>query len=67
MLRLVERIARAVVRSELAIRPESILAVVREALAALPLGAAAIRVFVAPSDLAIVQAVRDARREAGTP
>jgi flagellar assembly protein FliH len=55
MLGLIERIARAVVRSELAIRPESILAVVSEALAALPLGAAAVRVFVAPADLAIVR------------
>lgn len=63
MLRLVERIARAVVRSELAIRPESILAVVREALAALPLGAAAIRVVVAPADLAIVRESLGADRD----
>lgn len=64
MLRLVERIARAVVRSELAIRPESIVAVVREALAALPLGASAIRVFVAPSDLSIVQVAIGPERDA---
>ena len=65
MLRLVERIARAVVRSELAIRPESILAVVREALAALPLGAEAIRVCVAPADLAIVRESVGGDREIG--
>jgi flagellar assembly protein FliH len=54
MLELVTRIARGVIRTELALQPDSIRGVVREALAALPVGAADVRVRVAPQDLALL-------------
>lgn len=55
MLELATRIARGVVRTELALQPESIRAVVSEALAALPVGAANVRVRVSPQDIALLQ------------
>ena len=54
MLGLITRIARAVIRSELHARPQSIERVVAEALAALPLGARNIRVFVCAADRALL-------------
>lgn len=51
----VVRIARGVVRAELKLQPESIRAVVAEAVAALPLGPAKVRVRVAESDIALLE------------
>ncbi|MBK6286108.1 MAG: flagellar assembly protein FliH [Gammaproteobacteria bacterium] len=50
MLSLATRVARAVIRSELRTQPQSIERVVAEALAALPLGARNVRVFVCAAD-----------------
>ena len=55
MLELVTRIARAVIRTELRLQPESLRGVVAEALAALPLGAANVRVSVAPQDIELLR------------
>jgi flagellar assembly protein FliH len=62
MVELVTRIARAVIRAELRLQPENIRVVVEQALAALPLGAAAVRVFVAPSDVELLADLGGAAR-----
>jgi flagellar assembly protein FliH len=54
MLEIATRVAEGVVRTELRLQPDSILAVVDEALAALPAGASAIRVLLCPSDVELV-------------
>jgi flagellar assembly protein FliH len=63
MLVLASRIATAVVRTELRLQPETIRAVVTEALAALPLGAANIRVAVSPADLELLRNLPETPRE----
>jgi flagellar assembly protein FliH len=54
MLDAIVHIARSVVRAELSINPQSIAAVVSEALASLPLGAANVQVFLCESDHALM-------------
>ena len=54
LLQLVARIARSVVRAELRLQPGTIRGVVAEALAALPVGAANVRVLVAPRDVELL-------------
>ena len=56
MLEIATRVAEGVVRSELRLQPDSIRAVIDEALAALPLGASDIRVIVCPADAELVMA-----------
>lgn len=63
MLAMVTRIARAVVRAELRLQPESIRAVVGESLAALPLGSSAVRVMVAPADAALLEGLEGHGRD----
>ena len=58
MLEIATRVAEGVVRCELRLQPESIRAVIDEALAALPLGASAIRVIVCPADAELITAGR---------
>ena len=60
MLEIVTRVAEGVVRSELRLQPDSIRVVIDEALAALPLGATAIRVIVCPADAELIMAGRPA-------
>ncbi len=60
MLEIATRVAEGVVRTELRLQPDSIRAVVDEALAALPSGASAIRVMLSPSDVELVLASRQA-------
>lgn len=55
LLEVTAQIARAVVRAELAIRPESVAHVIEEALAALPLGARNVRVYVSPADRVLLE------------
>ena len=55
MLEVTAQIARAVIRAELAIQPESVAHVIEEALAALPLGARNVRVYVSPADRALLE------------
>lgn len=60
MLEIATRVAEGVIRTELRLQPDSIRAVVDEALAALPAGAAAIRVFLCPADAELVLSARKA-------
>lgn len=60
MLEIATRVAQGVVRTELQLRPDSIRAVVDEALTALPIGATAVRVFLCPADAELLLAVRPA-------
>jgi len=55
LLETVSQIARAVIRAELVLQPESIVRVVEEALAALPLGARHVRVCVSPGDRELLE------------
>ena len=55
MLEVTAQIAQAVIRAELAIQPESVAHVIEEALAALPLGARNVRVYVSPADRALLE------------
>ncbi|HEX3140290.1 MAG TPA: FliH/SctL family protein, partial [Rhizobacter sp.] len=51
VVELVERVARQVVRCELALKPAQVLALVEETLAAMPAASGAITVYLNPSDL----------------
>jgi flagellar assembly protein FliH len=55
LLEIVVQIARAVVRAELVLQPTLIAHVVEEALAALPLGARNVRVYVGPGDRELLE------------
>jgi len=55
MLEVTAQIARAVIRAELAIQPQSVAHVIEEALAALPLGARNVRVYVSPADRVLLE------------
>lgn len=55
LVALVVAIARQVVRGELAIRPEQILMVVREAIGTLPTAARKVRLYLHPDDLSLVR------------
>jgi flagellar assembly protein FliH len=55
MLEVTAQIARAVIRAELAIQPQSVAHVIEEALAALPLGARNVRVYVSAADRALLE------------
>ena len=55
MLEVTAQIARAVIRAELAIQPQSVARVIEEALAALPLGARNVRVYVSAADRALLE------------
>jgi flagellar assembly protein FliH len=63
LLALIGRIAGAVIRAELRLQPETIRMVVTEALAAMPLGAANIRVRVSPADLELLHTLPETPRE----
>jgi len=58
MLEIATRVAESVVRSELRLQPESILAVIDEAVGALATGAASVRVILSPADADLVNATR---------
>jgi len=58
MLEIATRVAEGVLRTELRLQPDSIRAVVDEALAALPAGAQSIRVFLSPGDAELVLPAR---------
>lgn len=55
LLEVTAQIARAVIRAELVIQPESVARVIEEALAALPLGARNVRVYVSAADRALLE------------
>jgi flagellar assembly protein FliH len=55
MLEVTAQIARAVVRAELVIQPQAVAHVIEEALAALPLGARNVRVYVSPADRTLLE------------
>lgn len=63
LLALVGRIAAAVIRAELRLQPETIRSVVSETLAAMPLGAANIRVRVSPADLELLRTLPETPRD----
>lgn len=58
MLEIATRVAESVVRAELRLQPETILAVIDEALGALPTGAESVRVVLSPADAELVNAAR---------
>ncbi len=60
ILEIASRVAEGVVRTELRLQPESIRAVVDEALAALPVGASAVRVMLCAEDAELVDGARPA-------
>jgi flagellar assembly protein FliH len=62
LLELITRIARAVIRADLRIQPQSIEQVIAQALAAMPLGAQNIRVFVCPEDRALLEQTTEEQR-----